>query len=1283
MQKQINQYEELGYVNLHLHTDASHLDGMNDLPSLIKRLKEIGHHACAITDHGNMHNALGFYQTCLVNDIKPILGIEAYISEARQLQKKSDFMIVEEWLDDDFIFEVDKAHLVLLAENFVGYQNLCKLTTLSFSDGSYGKPRIDYELLRQYNEGIIVINGHVGTDIAKSFERACKPVSKTEKAISEEDAEKYPQLLDIIEIEKTAYTNREINRAYKLSEWYKDVFGDRYYLEIQNHGLNIEEQVTLPMIKLAQDHNITLVMTNDSHYTWKTDADTHRIHMANGLGQFYDEFMNGDFEGFSTCDEFYVKSNEEMLEVAKPYGEIALQALINTNVVADRCNVKIEAIELKGTEIKKGKLVGNWKTKEYLFPDFPIPVPFANKESYFEYLAKEGLKDRIEKKEVDLSKFTTQEYEERLEYEMGVINNMGFPTYFIILWDLLRFCRESDIPVGKGRGSGAGSLVAYSLRITDIDPLHYNLLFERFLNPHRISMPDVDLDICYERIGEVIDFTKDKYGHDRVCKIGTYGTLSAKAVIKDVARVLKYDYTKINSLTTKVKEIGIKIKEILAKYPDFALLYEEDEDFKRVIDVGVRLEGLQRHTSQHAAGIVISPFPLTNLVPLKGKDGDITAQFNMVELETLGFVKMDYLRLRTLTVVKDTTNAIYQQLGEYIDIDKIDFEDQAVFKKFHEGESLGVFQFESDGMASLLRKQKPTSIEDLSAVNALYRPGPLDMKIADENDPNFGKTMVDIYMERASGEQEVVYDHPLLEDIQKPTYGVFVYQEQLMFGSVTLAGYTLPESDELRKVVSKKLLDKMPEQREKFIGGCLNNPLFVEGCKDSPHSDKTPKQLAEFIWSQIETFGRYGFNKSHATAYATLAYQSMWLKTYYPEFFMASVLTSLIGEKIEKTVPYLNECRRLKIKLLAPDVNVSTLKFEVSNDRKGIHFSLKGVNGVGAKAVENILEVRKKHAFKTLSDFIMLTNSSVNKTVVISLAEAGAFDFLGFNRRTMVKVAEDLIVISSKVKQKITSNKKRKYPIQDISVFYEPFYTYEAEMLEEFSHDELCNLEKTLTGFYLTHHPLEGLIEYIQSKSTHSSDIINNGIPIERNDFIEEYDTEGNLVYDEAQESEQEYEKLPAGQLVITGGVIKQVKEITIKRGRNEGKKMASIVLEDAYQGDIRCTIFNQQYESLYNIIKEGKIVFIKGNIDYFNDTAQVNVKEVTEVNSSSAKTMIRNEVISNIAKLKATIKEIEESIELLGDDADLIVDITDELFKFYDKLEENQRELERLEFAS
>jgi DNA polymerase-3 subunit alpha len=1219
----LEEFLRVGYRNLHLHTDASHLDGMNDISSLIKRLKEIGHDACAITDHGNMHNVFRFYKACKENGIKPLLGFEAYVASARQLQAKSQFLIAEEFLGDDFVMEGDKAHLVMLAKTFEGYQNLCRLVTLSNSEGFYGKPRVDFELLREYSEGVIAINGHVGTDIAQCFERFADNGDE-----------------------------RDFDRAYELNAWYKEVFGDDYYLEIQNHGLGIEEKVTPLMIQLAEETNTKLVMTNDSHYTWKTDADAHRIHMANGLSQTYEDFMGGDFEGFSTCDEFYVKSNEEMLEVALPYGDIAVQALMNTHEIIEKCNVEFPFVELTGTYEKKGKMVGNWKTNDYLFPDFPIPMPFNSKEAYFEHITKEGLKERIEEDEVDLKRFTLDEYWKRLEYEMGVINNMGFPTYFTILWDLLLFCREEDIPVGKGRGSGAGSLVAYSLRITDIDPLHYDLLFERFLNPHRISMPDIDMDFCYDRIDEVIEYTRNKYGHDKVCKIGTYGTLSAKAVIKDVSRVLQFDYQLTNSLTTKVQKVGIKIDEILEQYPEVRGVYENNEEFTRVIDVSRRLEGLQRHTSQHAAGIIISPFSLTDAIPLKGRGSDVTAQYDMVELELLGFVKMDYLRLRTLTVVKNATNAIKEQLGEDINIDKIDFDDPKVFEKFQQGESIGIFQFESDGMQSLLKKQTPTSVEDLSAVNALYRPGPLDYIIEDETDPNFGKTMVDVYLARASGEQEVVYDHPLLEPIQKATYGVFVYQEQVMFASVALAGFSLPESDELRKVVGKKLLDKMPEQKAKFIDGCMNNPQFML-------YGENPKEIATKIWGQIETFGRYGFNKSHATAYATLAYQSMWLKAYYPEFFMASVLTSYIGEKISKIIPYLNEARRLGLKLLAPDVNRSTLKFEVSTDRKGIHFSLNGIKGVGTKAVENILDVRKRHDFKNLADFIMLTSSAVNKTVTAHLAMSGAFDFLGHNRKTMVKIVEDLVSISSDVKRRISANKRRKTPLQDISVEDQP----------EFSHEELCKMEKELTGFYMVHHPLEGLINYIQSKTTHSSDIINNGVPL----FLEQY----------GDDIETEYQKLPQFQTVITGGVIKQLKEIMIKRGRNQGKVMASFVLEDAYEGDVRCTVFYQDYEKYKNTLKEGKVVFVRGNIDYFNDNAQVNVKEVNEVSREQAKSMHRRDLLEELAEIKRQIREIEETIELLGDDADLIVDVTNELFELYDKADSLTEEMEKVEFVS
>jgi DNA polymerase III subunit alpha len=455
----IEKYLECGYINLHLHTDASHLDGMNDIKSLIKRLKEIDHKTSAVTDHGNAHNLYKFYKEAIKNGIKPILGVEFYVSYARQLQSKKEFLVVEEHLEDDFILGGDKTHLVVLAKSFEGYQNLCRLVTLSEEQGFYGKPRIDYELLKKHSEDLIVINGHVGTDIARSFERFVETGNK-----------------------------EDFNRAYRLNDWYKEIFGDDYYLEIQNHRLKIEDDLTPHMIELAESSNTKLVMTNDSHYTWKEDADIHRAHMANGLSKTYEEFMGGDFEGFATCDEFYVKSNEEMLEVATEIGDVAIQALLNTHEIVEKCNVEIPFVDFLGVDKKTGK--AKWKTKDYLFPNFSIPAPYSSAKSYFEHLSREGLKRRIESNEVYLNNHTIEEYEERLEYEMKVINDMGFPTYFLVLWDIMRLCEEKDIPVGKGRGSGAGSLVCYSLGITDVDPLQFGLIFERFLNPARISMPD-------------------------------------------------------------------------------------------------------------------------------------------------------------------------------------------------------------------------------------------------------------------------------------------------------------------------------------------------------------------------------------------------------------------------------------------------------------------------------------------------------------------------------------------------------------------------------------------------------------------------------------------------------------------------------------------------------------------------------------------------------------------------------------------------------------------------
>lgn len=773
------------------------------------------------------------------------------------------------------------------------------------------------------------------------------------------------------------------------------------------------------------------------------------------------------------------------------------------------------------------------------------------------------------------------------------------------------------------------------------------------------------------RVYEVLEYIIEKYGSDHFCKIGTFGTLSAKAAIKDMARVLQYDFQKTNAITTKIQKVGIKISEILEQYAEVKELYDTDEDFKKVVDYASRLEGMQRHTSQHAAGIIISPFPLTDLVPLKGKGLDTSSQYDMGELEELGFVKLDILKLRTLTVIKDAVDSIEKHLGDHIEINKIDFEDDKVFQKFRDGETVGIFQYESDGMASLLKKQQPTNLNDLSAINALYRPGPLEALDEEHN-----MSMANVYVERAGGRMEVKYMHPLLETVQKDTYGVFVYQETVMQSSVALANYTLSESDDLRKAIGKKIAEMIAQHRVKFVEGCMSNENFYEHLG----SMEEAKELAEKIYGQIETFARYGFNKSHSMAYSILAYQAMWLKVYYPEFFMASVLTSYIGKKIEEMIPYLNESRRLGLDILAPDVNQSTRKFEVSKDRKGIHFGLTGIKGVGDKAVASIIAVREQHPFRQLSDFIMMTPSNVNKTVTTALAKAGAFDFLGYNRRTMVKVVEDLILISSDIKKKITANKKRKNPLKDISHFYNPFYDYEVEILEEYTHEELCKMERDLTGFYMAHHPLEGLLNYIQSKTTHTASVINNGYAVATSMDFDIEDDDIVVPQQDDEEVEMEYEKLPVGQTVITGGVIKSVKEIVVKKGRNAGKTMASFILEDAYQGDVKCTAFVETYNRNLGLIQEGKVVFIRGNIDYFNDSTQVNIKDIHEVDKNQAKGIARNELLTELASVKGDIKAIEETMELLADDLDLIIDVTDELIPLYDKLSKLQQELIKMD---
>jgi DNA polymerase-3 subunit alpha len=1201
---------------------------MNDLDHLIKRLKEIGHTQVGLTDHGSMFNSVAFYKRCIEEGIKPIIGCEYYVFHDHKLQKKSDIDALIEETGDTFISE--ETHLVVLAKDFKGYQSLSRLTSIGFSEGFYRRPHIDFELLKQHKEGLIVIEGHVGTTIAKLIERG------------------------------------EVERAYAICRKYKEVFGDDFYLEIQYHGLEIEHVVNPVVIQMSKDLNVKLIASTDAHYTYKEDAEAHRVLFANGIGKTYDEFMAGPYEGFTTCEEFYVKSDEEMIEWMSAFGEDGIQAVYDTMEIANKCNIEIPYMEYQGSFINaKGKTEHKWKPKEYLFPVFDIPVPFADASAYLKHLARAGLEERLadgELFDLETERHSYQDYQERLEFELEIITKMGFPAYFLILWDVLRFCREKDIPVGKGRGSGAGSLVLYGLKITDVDPLQYNLLFERFLSVDRVSLPDIDLDFCMVRVDEVLEYVKNKYGREYVAKIGTFGTLGAKAVLKDVARVLSYPFDKINGLTRQVTDISTTIDKMMEKYSDIKNTYDTDKAFQKVVNIAKRLEGLQRHTSQHAAGVIISPFPLADLVPTKGTMQDLVSQYSMEFIELLGLVKMDFLKLRTLTIVKNTVRAIEERTGKRINVSKIRFDDQCVYEEFQKGNSLGIFQFESTGMQALLRNHKPKSIDDLAADNALYRPGCLDAKVEDPDSPFFGKTMVDVYVARASGRAEVEYDHPLLEQAQRDTYGVFVFQEQVMKASVMLAGYTKAESDELRKVIGKKLMDKMPIQKEKFITGCLRNPLFVNGC-----ADEDAKTVAENIWRQIETFGRYAFNAAHSYSYAILAYISMWLKVHYPSYFMAAVLTSWMGAKIEEFVPYLNECRRMKIKVLPPDINHSDAVFTVSQDEKGIHFGLTGIKGVGEKAVENILEIKKNHAINSLVDFMALTGTAVNKTVISSLIKCGAFDFLGINRKTLHQMGEDLLEINKKIREKIKNNAKRKKPVADVSVFYEPLWNYQAPRFEEFSNAELCEMERELTGFYLAHHPLNGYIDYIRTKTTHTSSDINIGIPTKIS-MAEHPNPDDEEI---EPPTEEEYVPLPKGQTVIIGGVVKQLDLLTIQNGRSKGKQMAKFVIEDTYQGDIHCTAFPDVYTKFKNTVRLGNVIFIRGSIDYYRDIPQVSVGEAKEISLDVAKRYERN-YDKELQEVLEMIKLAEEILEAVGtDDLDLISSVCEELIVLYDKKEE------------
>lgn len=1034
------------FVHLHVHTEYSLLDGASQIDKLLSQAKELKMPALAITDHGVMYGALEFYQKAKKLGIKPIIGCEVYVAPRSRWDKQAK-------IDDK------NYHLVLLAENMIGYKNLLKLVSMGWTEGFYYKPRVDKEILAKYSQGLIALSGCLAGEIAQHI------------------------------------LEQQYSRAKEITLQYRDIFGqDNFFLEIQDHGLPEQKILNKHLTALAKELNIPLIATNDLHYIRKEDASIHDVLLCIQTGTTVEEENRLKFTG----QEFYLKTGREMADMMAFLPE----ALENSIKIANRCNV---SLDFEGFHL----------------PYYEVPEGYTL-ESYLEELCLQGIKEKY--------KELTGDIEKQLDYELDVIKRMGYSAYFLIVWDFINYAKTKGIYVGPGRGSAAGSLVSYALGITEIDPLQYNLLFERFLNPERVSMPDIDVDFCYQRRDEVIDYVVEKYGKDKVAQITTFGTMAARAAIRDVGRALNYPLAQVDKIAKLVPaELDITLDKALTTVVELRQLYQQDPQVKYLLDTAKALEGSARHASVHAAGVVISRDSLTDHVPLsKIGEGIATTQYSMGNLEKLGLLKMDFLGLRTLTVLGECVALVEENQGIKINLHSIPLDDQKVYQMLAKGDTAGVFQLESSGMRSLIQQMKPGQIEDIIALLALYRPGPL------------GSGMVEDFVKRKQGQLPIEYLHPLLEPILKETYGIFVYQEQIMRCAQELAGFTLGQADLLRRAMGKKDPETMAKQKE----------VFMEGARIKGIDPK----LAEKIFDLMAHFAGYGFNKSHSAAYGIISYQTAYLKAHYPCEYMAALLTSVM-DHVEKVAFYLEVARQMGLGVLPPDVNQSSINFTVSQD--SIRFGLAAIKNVGRSAIENILEVREKEGdFISFLDFCQRVDSrSVNKKVIENLIRVGAFSSLGLNRATLL-TNMDRCLDWAHIKQK----EKESGQVSLFSLTENPEEEMPLLIREELVSSQILAMEKELMGLYVSGHPLHAVESQWRNKISA---------------------TLGELG------------ELKNGQKVIVGGIITNCKQSTTKRG----EAMAFLTLEDL-TGSGEIIVFPKTYLHYRDLIKSDNQVLIKGKLD-------------------------------------------------------------------------------------
>jgi DNA polymerase III subunit alpha len=993
------------FVHLHVHTDFSLLDGACETTELLDEASRQKMPAVAITDHGNLFAAANFFYEASKRDVKPIIGCEVYVAKGSR-HDRGEKSGPPNGANGQDRGEGEPGmrganHLVLLCESLEGYHNLIKLVSAGFLEGFYYKPRIDYDLLAKHSKGLVALS-------------ACLRGAVTEAVVEE----KYDQARQ---------------NAYRLQE----VFGKgNFFLEIQDQGLPVEKGVNRELLRLSKETGIPLVATNDCHYLHHEDAHAQEVLLCIQTGKTMSDAHRMKFQ----TDQFYFKTAEEMAQV---FGELP-EALSRTVDIAARCNVKIERIP-------------------HPFPEFKVPEGH-NAGTYFEKVVREGFASRVPHLEKlakqNLLRNPLSEYEKRLTSEIQMIQKMSYEGYFLIVWDFIHYARAQNVPVGPGRGSAAGSLASYALRITDVDPLQYNLLFERFLNPERVSMPDIDIDFCMRRRGELIEYVTQKYGRENVSQIITFGTMAAKAAIKDVGRAMDIPYGEVDKLAKAVPTtLGITLDRALEESPQLKAAVNSDEKLKDLMAVALRLEGLSRHASTHAAGVVISPRPLTDIVPVyKTNRDEITTQYDMNALERIGLLKMDFLGLTTLTVLQDAVGMVQQNRGVKLDIDNLTLDDAETYKLFARGDTTAIFQFESHGMRDILRRYQPTRIEDLTALNALYRPGPIQ------------GGMIDDFINRKQGKTKVSYELPQLQEILEETYGVILYQEQVMQIANKLANFSLGEADILRRAMGKKKKEEMAAQRAKFMAGCAAN--------------KIAEKKADRIFNLMEEFAGYGFNKSHSCAYALLAYQTAYLKTHYAVEFMAALLTSEAGNA-EKAVKYINEARGMSISILPPDVNESDLYFTPVGE--SIRFGLAAIKNVGENTAKAIRDSRLSQGeFRSLYDFCERIESRfLNKRVFESLIKSGAMDSLGA-RESMLASAEDAV---SALQRATRTRESGQHGLFGTAAAPAPI-AFELREAAPWSEEERLISEYAMLGFYVSGHPLAKYASRLQDLKAVSLDQI-------------------------------------------------------------------------------------------------------------------------------------------------------------------------------------------------